>query len=45
VDNIIIELHDPYSLDELKQDLSPFGFTVLTPDCFRGLKMIYATKK
>lgn len=45
VDNIIIELHDPYSLDELKQDLLPFGFTVLTPDSFRGLKMIYATKK
>lgn len=45
VDNIIIELHDPYSLDELKQDLLPFDFTVLTPNSFKGLKMIYATKK
>lgn len=45
VDNIIMELHDPYTVDLLKQDLLPFGFKVFSPDSFNGLEMIYATKK
>lgn len=44
VDNIIIELHEPYEVDQLKQDLLPFGFKILSPSSFKGLKMIYATK-
>ncbi|WP_160138915.1 FkbM family methyltransferase [Chryseobacterium sp. c4a] len=45
VDHIIIELHDPYTIDQLKEDLLPFGFKVLSPGSVDGLKMIFATKK
>ncbi|AZB24455.1 FkbM family methyltransferase [Chryseobacterium bernardetii] len=44
VDNIIIELHDPYTIDQLRNDLLPFKFKVFAPDSFKGQKMIYATK-
>lgn len=45
VDNIIIELHHPYTMDQLRQDLLPFGFKVFPPHSFNRLEMIFATKK
>lgn len=45
VNHIIIELHEPYTIDQLQQDLLPFGFKVVSPDSSGELKMIYARKE
>ncbi len=44
-DNIIIELHLPYDIDELKSDLGNFDFKIITPNKENGLKNIFATKQ
>lgn len=44
VENIVIELHEPYDLQALKKDLEPFGFKIITPNNENGLKNILATK-
>ena len=42
---IIIELHKPYSIEDLKRDLSPFHFKIITPSNETGLKNILAIKE
>lgn len=43
VDNIIIELHNPYTSEDLERDLLPYGF-ITYPKGILGNKIIYATK-
>jgi FkbM family methyltransferase len=45
VDNIIIELHKPYEIEDLERDISPFGFRIIPPNSIKNLKMIFAVKK
>lgn len=44
VDNIIIEIHDEYSIDHLKSDLHKYGFKVFEPSANNQLKNIFASK-
>lgn len=44
VNSILIELHEPYSIENLKEDLAPFNFEIHTPQQISKLKMIYAVK-
>lgn len=41
---IIIELHKPYSVEDLKRDLEPFHFKIVLPSKENGLKNILAIK-
>ena len=43
-DNIIIEIHPPYNLKQLINDLKPFGFNIISPSSENKLKNIIATK-
>lgn len=43
-DNIIIELHRPYTIEELKKDLEPHHFKIITPSDDNGLENIFASK-
>lgn len=43
-ENIIIELHLPYTIEELRKDLEPFNFKIIIPSPENGLKNILATK-
>lgn len=43
-ENIIIELHKPYGLENLKKDLKHFGFQIITPEPTNGFQNIFATK-
>lgn len=43
-ENIIIELHKPYGLENLKNDLEPFGFRIIKPDPTNGFQNIFATR-
>lgn len=43
-DNIIIELHSPYSLSDLEKDLEPYGFKITDPTTENNLQNIFATK-
>lgn len=45
VNSILIELHAPYTIEDLKKDLVPFNFEIHTPLENSELKMIYALKK
>jgi len=45
VKSMLIELHDLYSIDDLKNDLAPFNFEIYTPQQNKELKMIYALKR
>ncbi len=42
---IVIELHQPYDLNQLKNDLEKFGFEILKPSAENGLKNIVAVKR
>lgn len=42
---IIIELHKPYSIEDLKRDLNPFHFKIILPSKENGLKNILAIKE
>jgi hypothetical protein len=42
---IVIELHGNYSVEDLKRDIEPLGFEVLTPDAGRGNAMVLAVAK
>lgn len=44
VNSILIELHEPYTVEDLKKDLAPYNFEIHTPQDNRELKMIYAVK-
>jgi FkbM family methyltransferase len=45
VENIIIEIHDDYTIKNLEEDLQKFGFTIYEPSNQLGsLKNIFATK-
>lgn len=44
VNHIIIELHKPYDLNALKNDLEPYGFKIVIPNNQNGLKNIFAIR-
>ena len=44
VDAIVIELHEPYSLEDFAADVRPRGFRVLTPSSGSGTEMIMAIR-
>lgn len=44
VDNIVVELHKPYNINDLRKDLEPFGFSISQPAPNNGLLNIFAQK-
>ena len=44
-DGIVIELHKPYDVNQLKKDLEKFGFDIIEPTAENGLKNIFARKR
>lgn len=44
VDNIIIELHPPYTIIDLENDLKPFGFQIFNAKEENNLQNIFASK-
>ena len=44
VENIIIEIHPPYDISYLIEDIKPYVFTVYEPN-IKGLKNIFATRQ
>jgi FkbM family methyltransferase len=42
---IVIELHEPYSLEQFANAIAPAGFTVVSPSAASGIKMIVAVRE
>ena len=45
VENIIIEIHTPYTVENLKEDLEPFGFEINIPNKENNMKNIFCQKR
>ena len=44
VDNIIIEVHEPYTISNLVEDIKLYGFKVYYPETTDNMKNVFATK-